>query len=147
MLRRSYFGCRATFELIRNASTNSEPGNRSIIADRKTGVGMRPCANRMAPGEAKPSFSTIDGIIMGRYRAGVARNHQEHNLPGQSYADETVEEFGMRNSRRVLQAEALFHEVEMRKNQQAPDARDREDPPGKFHSPYIHFRAITTGCI
>src|ERR1700677_3062936 len=63
----------------------------------------------------------------------IARDHQECNLKGQTDADKTVVEAGMRDRRRVLTADQVKHEIQRRENQHAPNAGDQESDLCEFH--------------
>src|ERR1044072_2328422 len=72
-----------------------------------------------------------------QHQRAIARrlsgDQQEHDLPRKRDADEAVEVFRMRDGRRIVVSDALFHEVQRRDHDESVDRGDAEYPASNFH--------------
>lgn len=63
----------------------------------------------------------------------IAGNDDEHELPGQAGAEESVIKAGVSDRWRILSADGVEHEVQGRKDEKAPEKGDVKHDTGKFH--------------
>lgn len=79
-------------------------------------------------------FLDDGGNHQGTEPHGIGADEEKGDLPGEGGPDETVEEAGMSDGRRILCADQIEHKIEGSDNEQAPDTGDVEDDLGKSHA-------------